>query len=281
MNTTNKTNTKSQQMNLPENISYDIKNNNIPTIEQFNALTKMFNYFNKTLFDDSLPNCFLNLSRPRNNNIMGFFAPDRWKQSQDQSKLIHEISLSPKYLDTRQLVKICQTLVHEMVHLWQKEYGKPSRTSYHNKEWARKMMDVGLMPSDTGEPGGKTTGQKIADYVMTGGKFEKYSNEMPKEYLLPWTSNESRIRDPSLEDFTDDDDELLNDGDEDKKNKTKYSCPGCKINLWGKPGLNVLCGDCGLPLVSKNDEDEGEALSNEIAFELVKKIMSNVNTMKI
>ena len=24
----------------------------------------------------------------------------------------------------------------------------------------------------------------------------------------------------------------------------KYSCMKCKINIWGKPGLNVVCGEC-------------------------------------
>ena len=29
-------------------------------------------------------------------------------------------------------------LVHEMAHLQQHHFGKPSRMSYHNKEWARR-----------------------------------------------------------------------------------------------------------------------------------------------
>ncbi|WP_296208624.1 hypothetical protein [Psychrobacter sp. UBA3480] len=27
-------------------------------------------------------------------------------------------------------------------------------------------------------------------------------------------------------------------------NKTKYQCPTCKSNLWGKPSMNILCVDC-------------------------------------
>lgn len=46
-----------------------------------------------------------------------------------------------------------QTIVHEMVHLWQYEFGKPSHRTYHNKE-ADKMA-IGLMPSNT-DLGGKT-----------------------------------------------------------------------------------------------------------------------------
>ena len=36
--------------------------------------------------------------------------------------------------------------------------------SRYNKEFAEKMMSVGLMPSTTGKPGGKTVGQKMSDY---------------------------------------------------------------------------------------------------------------------
>ena len=36
------------------------------------------------------------------------------------------------------------TLVHEMVHFWQQEFGTPSRRGYHNREWADKMEALGL-----------------------------------------------------------------------------------------------------------------------------------------
>ncbi len=60
-----------------------------------------------------------------------------------------------------------------MCHLWQHHFGTPSRTGYHNKEWAAKMREVGLIPSDTGKPGGKDTGQKVSDYLEEGGRFER------------------------------------------------------------------------------------------------------------
>lgn len=33
------------------------------------------------------------------------------------------------------------------------------------------MESIGLMPSDTGEPGGKRTGQRMSDYPIEGGAF--------------------------------------------------------------------------------------------------------------
>ena len=33
-----------------------------------------------------------------------------------------------------------------------------------------------------------------------------------------------------------------------RKLKLKYTCPECKINVWGKPELNLMCSDCKCPL---------------------------------
>jgi len=28
--------------------------------------------------------------------------------------------------------------------------------------------------------------------------------------------------------------------------KVKFECSGCEQKAWGKPGLNIACGDCGV-----------------------------------
>ena len=35
------------------------------------------------------------------------------------------------------------------------------------------MGAIGLIPSDTGAPGGKQTGQKVSHYIAGGGRFER------------------------------------------------------------------------------------------------------------
>ncbi|HHZ8541358.1 TPA: sprT domain-containing protein, partial [Pseudomonas aeruginosa] len=35
----------------------------------------------------------------------------------------------------------------------------------------------------------------------------------------------------------------------DRSNRLKYSCPGCRLNMWGKPGLKVICEECEERLV--------------------------------
>jgi hypothetical protein len=191
------------------------------TAEQFNALQSLYTYFNTELFGGQLNNCLLNLSRK--SKAYGFFAPNRWGVQGDKAN-IHEISLNPEFLKCG-VQETLQTLVHEMCHLWQQDHGKPS-PGYHNKEWAAKMEEVGLTPSHNGQPGGKKTGKSMADYATPDGVFLAAVDRMPKEFLYPFVCiPEIKINKPS-------------------KNKTKYTCPCCASNIWGKDGLMVECTDC-------------------------------------
>jgi hypothetical protein len=157
-----------------------------------------------------------------------------------------------------------------MVHLWQHEFGKPSKTTYHNNEWAAKMEAIGLMPSNTGKPGGKKIGYRMDDYVIAGGMFEKAFKSIPKKYLLPWKCTEplSSIQlSGSTEGGTNNsyyiEEEILEEvksalSAANSKNKSKYSCPQCKMNVWGKSHLYIICGDCKRTL-----EEQKQSLYNK------------------
>ncbi|ELW2866180.1 SprT-like domain-containing protein [Salmonella enterica] len=41
--------------------------------------------------------------------------------------------------------------------------------------------------------------------------------------------------------------------EEKPKTRHKYSCPECRVQVWGKPGLKLICGDCKKPF---DDDDE-------------------------
>jgi hypothetical protein len=55
-------------------------------------------------------------------------------------------------------------------HVWQHAHGKPTRNGYHNKEWAAKMDNLGLVPSSTG---GKRTGQSVSHYIAASDGQER------------------------------------------------------------------------------------------------------------
>jgi predicted SprT family Zn-dependent metalloprotease len=153
----------------------------------------------------------------------------------DPEEITDEIALNPAHFATRTPTKILSTLVHEMVHLWQHHCGKPGRRGYHNKQWAAKMREVGLIPTDTGQSGGKETGEKVTHLIEDGGPFDKA--------CTAWLANQGPI--------------LYHDraGDAARKrkavSKTKYTCPVCELNAWAKPDAHLICGDC-------NEELEAE-----------------------
>ena len=82
--------------------------------------------------------------------------------------------MNPDYFGGRSLADTLSTLVHEMVHVWQ-HYApvKKCRGGYHDRVWGAKMEEVGLMPSNTGLPGGKKNGQQMTHYIIRGGRFQK------------------------------------------------------------------------------------------------------------
>lgn len=139
-----------------------------PTMQMYTFVQDAYDFFNDRLFDGQLPACLLTLQR--DSNVMGYFSSNRWQQGSSKTQ-VHEIALNPSFFITHRPLELMQTLVHEMVHLWQHEFGRPSHRAYHNKEWADKMESIGLMPSSTGEPGGKRTGQKMSDYPIKNGAF--------------------------------------------------------------------------------------------------------------
>lgn len=220
------------------------------TTIQFKTLDDLYQFYNEQIFEGQLPECIVNMSRKGGTN--GFFAPERWRGENMDKKIIHEISINPDYMD-RPDKEWHSTLVHEMCHLWQEDFGKPSRRNYHNKQWAAKMIDVGLMPSDTGEPGGKMTGQSMTHYVIDGGLFERVFNTLKAEDLeglrlkyRPVPVVGASIVGP-IDGDPDDDPE--SEGQQPREpeprsgKRVKYTC-ACGNNVWGRTGLWIKCDEC-------------------------------------
>lgn len=171
-----------------------------PTEELYDSLKTAYEHFNQALFGGKLEKVIFTVQRQK--GVMGYFAPDRWGNL--KGRKCHEIAINPSYIANARLIEVMQTLVHEMVHCWQHCFGNPGRAYYHNKEWANKMMKVGLMPSSTGEPGGKITGQHMGDYIIKDGPFLKafYDLQNSKQFQLRWIDRKSlpRLFEPIIAD---------------------------------------------------------------------------------
>jgi predicted SprT family Zn-dependent metalloprotease len=171
-----------------------------------------------------------------------YFAGGRFG-SKDGQEVTDEIALNPSHFRDRSTEQSLSTLVHEMTHLEQHHFGKPSRAGYHNKQWAGMMKAVGLIPSDTGAPGGRKVGQKVSHYIEAGGAFERACAELVKGgfnplYVELWTEAEKKARKAK------------------SASKTRYTCPQCQTNAWAKPDVKLICGACDARMLAGDDHGD-------------------------
>lgn len=154
-----------------------------PTQELYSALQSAFQWFNSALFDGKLPRCVLTLQRDK--RFRGFYSPERFVDI--DSNRTDEIALNPSWFAVLDVKVILSVLVHEMTHKYQAHFGKPGRRGYHNRDWAGEMLKRGLMPSDTGLPGGNFTGERMSHYVVPGGPFDVACDELlASDFGLVW-----------------------------------------------------------------------------------------------
>jgi len=258
-----------------------------PTSELYDSLEEAYDFFNAELFGALLPTVIFTVQRKK--GVMGYFAPDRWGNMRGNK--CHEIAINPSYIANSCLIEVLQTLGHEMVHCWQHSFGSPGRGHYHNREWARKMIEIGLMPSATGLPSGSMTGQLMSDYIIENGPFFHVYEQLKsqKGFQLKWIDRiaANKVFDPAFYPITEavqQDNRPESEGGlagvsepqespspvplpqqtiheptyaevapidmfipapaRSKNSKKKYSCHSCNLNVWGKPGLNIICGEC-------------------------------------
>ena len=202
-----------------------MKNYQTPTAETYEGLDKAFNHFNKELFDNRLPSVLFTLTRKRKAN--GYFWADQFKHRED-GDTTHEIALNPETM-SRELVEVLSTLVHEMTHLEQEEYGKPGKKGHHNREWVGLMERIGLIPSNTGAPGGKQTGRQMTHYIDPMGDFLTSANALIETgFDLPYFTQRGETTAAKKKDLS----------------KVKRECPCCNAKAWAKQGMRIIFGDC-------------------------------------
>jgi hypothetical protein len=196
----------------------------------YDLLQVAFEFFNTRLFDDMLPNVAIVLECRAHS--AGSFAPNRFTYRVGDGGREHKLNLNPDSFAGKSDESVCQTLLHEMCHLWQHIYGRqPPRKkyNYHDREFAMAMEVRGLMTSSTGMPGGKRTGIKMSDYIIPGGAFAQAFKELQASgWKLPL---ESAIRPGAIK---------------APPSKVKFVCPQCASNMWGKPDSLDICGACNV-----------------------------------
>ena len=206
-----------------------------PTQRTYDSLNQAYEHFNTALFGGTLPPCLLTMQRRK--GAYGYFCGGRFASSGAPTEITDEIALNPAHFATRSATSILATLVHEMTHLWQHHFGKPSRAGYHNRQWAQKMHEIGLCPVGTGRSEEKGTGQRVSYGTLEGGAFERACRA--------W-----QARGPAVlyQDRPREEEEALRL--QKAESKTKYVCPGCRVKAWAKPNVSIVCGECRRTLLA-------------------------------
>jgi SprT-like family len=138
---------------------------------EYRAFQEAYDFFNAELFGGSLPHVLVTLQRHA--KARAYFSPERFSGRNEAKVTAHELAMNPDSFTGRTDESILSTLAHEMAHVWQQTHGTPPRRSYHDRQWAAKMKEIGLQPSTNGEPGGKETGQSVTHYIIPGGLYAK------------------------------------------------------------------------------------------------------------
>ena len=211
------------------------------TKKAYVGLSEAYDFFNRKLFNAELPSCIITLTRKKNCN--GYFWAQRFN-AQDNT-ITDEIALNPLNFANRSYTEVLSTLVHEMVHLKQQHFGKPSRNGYHNQEFANMMKEIGLITSDTGQPGGKSIGSKMTHYIDTNGLFYLACNEFLTNNELVLYSDVGTEQKKAKKD----------------KSKVKFTCVECGANAWGKETLHIVCADCDLTMHCHSDNEDDQELA--------------------
>lgn len=228
-----------------------------PTLEFYTLFQFIYDHFNKTLYNDELPSCMIVITRK--NRTFGYYSSKRWVNK--ENKETDELAINPMFFSEYPLIEMLQTVAHEMCHLWQNHFGKETRRTYHNKEWGNKMISIGLMPSNTGKPGGKKTGQQMMEYPIDGGLFIKTCKSLVKnpKFEKLWYDRTTNIQLQELNHSEEEDEiidtmsiedqdslrllyssfsienPLIKTSSKESNSKSKYQCFNCNINLWGNP----------------------------------------------
>lgn len=241
-----------------------------PTVTTAAELQAAFDHFNVDLFDGSLRSPLLTLQRQR--KTPGYFTAERFV-NRDGEK-IHELALNPTFFAVQSLQDSMKTLVLQMAFCWQYQHGTPGRRRYCNKEYGDKLQSIGLMPSNTGRPGGKMVGEKLDAVVLDDGPFEQScARLLTASFALSWLDRfpvgvrqlaETLHRLPeetrlaiTQEEIVALDIQLPNE-EKPKSGQVRYYCPLCmKRRVWGKKGLDgeLIHAPCNQVMVAGDIED--------------------------
>lgn len=189
-------------------------------------LNRIFGLLNEKYFEGELELPIITLQKGRQNNLGHFTLSKIWKNKETE-ECRYEININPINLD-RPIVDICETLNHEMCHMYAKINDiKDCSGQNHNKRF-----------------------KKIAeerDLICTKGKSVGWGYTSPSEDFITFINEEVKPDEECFKYFMNIPKEEKPDKPKNKKT-FKYVCSGCGQEIKAKPDTHVVCAICGVEL---------------------------------
>ena len=197
-------------------------------------LYRLFNLMNEHLFSNELPEVQLVVMETAKQNAYGWFTPNKVWISDDESVAKHEIALSAEYLNLKQddYLKIVETLLHEMIHLYChvnniKDTSRQGR--YHNARFKQACEEHGMY-------------FEIEKPDSTIGWSQALLTPQTKELIRSWRVDEDAFR---LR-------RVIQQKIASKQSYIKYECPLCDQSVRGKRNLRIKCFYCDVELIGED-----------------------------
>ena len=147
-----------------------VKNEYELLIQQYSAA---FKFFNEKLFNNELKMPMITIQTQGRRNCYGWFWPKRWTNNGEPQD---EINMAAENIN-RSKADQCETLVHEMVHLYNSQLGLKdcNAVQYHNKHFKTAAENAKLIVEKT--PGKGCAKTKLSE------ELTNLINEMNIKFL--------------------------------------------------------------------------------------------------
>lgn len=206
-------------------------------VDSIKELQNMFQFLNKNIFHDELPEVVVTVQKSKP-TILGYFTLDKiWKDKKKEEVDFYEINISAHSLN-RDIVAIAETLCHEMVHLKNKVNGiKDCSGQVHNKKFSIAAAQALLVT------------EKVPKIGWTTKASEKFTAMITKAV-------EEKIIDPTNFDLFR---SIIPSPPAPKM--YRYKCEECGITVQSRKFINLRCIDCkaDIPCLNPDEDEDGEA----------------------
>ena len=197
-------------------------------------LEHIYNSLNADFFAGELPTPIITVqSKP---GTMGHCSVSKiWQRKEDKT---YELNIAAEVLNYP-IEETLDTMLHEMVHLYcrQHDIKEVSRGGkYHNKRFKAIAEEHGLTCVPCGQYGWNTTpGDNLVEYALNKGWNEILlgRNSLPPAMRTGATGTAQPGTAPGKR----------------PSSTRKLICPKCSQSVRATRKVNILCGDCLLPMV--------------------------------